>query len=212
MPRKVARCLRPPHPAVLPPSSPVPAESDPSRWFVEQVQPHEGALRSYLKRQFPKMRDVDDVVQESFLRIWKARAGRPIRSGGSFLFSIARHLAIDILRREKRNATHEPVTEIDLTTVLDSRPDLVETVSTHQEMTLLVEAIDALPPRCREIIILRKLDGLSHREIAVRLGISEETVQVQVGRGMEKCHHFLRNRGVAPRSQPHAPAGDNPTT
>ena len=52
----------------------VPAE----QWFVENVQPHESRLRSYLHSSFPQMGEVDDVVQESFLRVWKANAAHPI--------------------------------------------------------------------------------------------------------------------------------------
>jgi RNA polymerase sigma-70 factor (ECF subfamily) len=68
--------------------------------------------------------------------------------------------------------------------------------STSQEIELLVAAIDRLPSRCREIVILRKLRGVSQKEIAAQLRISEQTVQVQVARGVKKCEKYLRQRGV----------------
>ncbi|MGH7944160.1 MAG: hypothetical protein ACREF9_04025, partial [Opitutaceae bacterium] len=55
-----------------------PSPGEAARWFTEQVQPHEIQLRNYLRVAFPTVRDVEDVVQESFLRIWKARAVHPI--------------------------------------------------------------------------------------------------------------------------------------
>ncbi|MBI5381581.1 MAG: RNA polymerase sigma factor [Opitutae bacterium] len=183
-----------------------PEKSDQLRWFTEEVHPHESSLRSYLKGSFPTVRDVDDVVQESFLRIWRARAGHPIQSARAFLFGIARRLAIDTLRRD-RSALHEVVTDFHSTRVLEEGPGVVETVSRRQEIALLTEAIDTLPARCREIVILRKLEGLSHRDIAVRLGISEETVQVQLGRGMHKCIRYLRRRGVLPAAETDAVKG-----
>lgn len=181
------------------PSTPEPAAVvDQNRWFTEEVQPHAPSLKAYLRGSFPTVRDVEDLVQESCLRIWKARATRPILSARAFLFGIGRRLAIDQIRRRHPPA-HEAVTDFHSLRVLDGAPDVAETASARQEIALLGRAIDALPARCREIIILRKLEGLSHQEIAARLGISTNTVEVQVRRGMEKCTHFLVHRGVGPR-------------
>lgn len=175
----------------MPPQNP-----EEARWFSEHVQPHEVPLRAYLRHRFTTLGDIDDLVQETFIRILRARHAQPIQSARAFLFGIARRLALDHVRRQKRTSTHEAVTDFHALRVLEGGRDVAESVSLSQEVGLLAEAIDALPPRCREIIILRKLDGLSHREIGERLGISEETVQVQLGRGMHKCAAFLRARGV----------------
>ncbi|MFM9956267.1 MAG: RNA polymerase sigma factor [Opitutaceae bacterium] len=59
-------------------------------------------------------------------------------------------------------------------------------------------AIDSLPARCREILILRKLRGVPQKAIAAQLGLSEQTVQVQVSRGVRRCEEFLRAHGVQP--------------
>lgn len=172
----------------------------PAKWFAEEVQPHESALRSYLRNRFPTAGEVDDLVQDTFVRILRARDSHTIDSARAFLFGIARRLAIDHLRRLGRTPVHEPVTEFHAASVLTDERSVAEVVCTRQELELLAEAIDALPARCREIVVLRKLDGLSHREIAGRLGLSEETVQVQVGRGMRRCAAFLRRRGVVAAS------------
>jgi DNA-directed RNA polymerase specialized sigma24 family protein len=78
-----------------------------TRWFTEEVHPHDASLKAYLRGSFPSVRDVDDVVQESYLRIWKARAIHPISSARAFLFRIARHLALDTLRHENNHARIE---------------------------------------------------------------------------------------------------------
>jgi RNA polymerase sigma-70 factor (ECF subfamily) len=185
-----------------PPPDPQPAaHPDQARWFAEEVQPHEGPLRAYLHRTFPSLQDIDDLVQESYLRILKARAITPIRSVAGFLFAIARRLAIDNFRRN-REAGHETVTEFHSLRALREERGVVETVSLRQEAVFLAEAIDSLPARCREIVILRKLEGLSHHEIAARLGIAAETVQVQVGRGMRRMKTFMRERGLPGRAGP----------
>ena len=183
------------NPQSPPPVSPA-ASVDPARWFTEEVHPHESSLRSFLRGTFPSVRDVDDVVQESYFRLWKARAVRPIQCARAFLFGIARRCAVDVIRKERRTSAHEVVMDFSTLDVLEETPDLAERLCVQQEIALLAEAIHALPPRCREIMILRKVECLPHREIARRLGISVATVEVQIYRGMEKCTRFLARRGV----------------
>ncbi len=170
-------------------------DAERSRWFVEEVHAHDSSLRAYLRGSFPTVRDVDDVVQESYVRVWKAKTAEPIRSARAFLFRVARHLALDWLRHD-RVSPIDPVTDLSALPVVDNGTGVAEAASIAEETALLVTAIDALPPRCREIVILRKLRGLPQKEIAARLGLSEQTVQVQIARGVKKCEEFLRRRGV----------------
>lgn len=173
------------------------AAAEQSRWFTEEVQPHEESLRSYLKGSFPTVRDVDDVVQESYLRLWRARSAHPIRCARAYLFGIAHRFAVDVIRREIRASSHNVVMDPAALNVLEGTADAAEAASAKEEIALLAEAIHSLPARCREIVIMRKLDQLSHQEIARRLGISASTVEVQIYRGMEKCTRYLRSRQVA---------------
>lgn len=175
-------------------------DSDQARWFAEEVQPHEPLLRAYLQKQFPALSDVDDVVQESHLRLLKAREKGRIESAKAYLFAIARNVALGAFRRN-RKITEIAVNEIAGWGILEADTNVVEAASLQQEVSLAAEAIDGLPGRCREIVVLRALQGLSHKEIAARLGLSEQTVRVQVARGMKKCAQFLRERGVS-RGQP----------
>jgi RNA polymerase sigma-70 factor (ECF subfamily) len=170
-------------------------ESEKARWFVEEVQPHEDSLRSYLHHSFPAVRDVDDVVQESYLRVWRARAGQPIRSAKAFLFKVARHLAIDLVRRDRISPLKE-VTDFAALPVTENKPNAADVACTSHDTMMLAQAIESLPARCREVVILRKLKGVSQKEIAALLGISEQTVQVQAARGLKRCEDFLRKRGV----------------
>lgn len=172
------------------------AEQANARWFFEEVHPHERSLKAYLKGAFPSVRDVDDVVQESYLRIWKVRIARPILSSRQFLFQIARHLAVDRIRHERVVPIHR-VTDLAKVAVLDSRPTSAEVACTRDELRLLAEAIHSLPTRCQEVILLRQIHGLPQKEIAARLGISVLTVQVHVVKGLRRIEEYFLKRGMA---------------
>jgi RNA polymerase sigma-70 factor (ECF subfamily) len=168
--------------------------ADRDRWFADELHPHDSLLKAYLRRAYPSIRDVDDVVQESYLRVWKARAAHPIASAKAFLFQVARHLALDVTRRNRASPI-KGVTDLAALSVLDPKPSADEIACSREEIELLAQAIHRLPARCREIVVLRKLKCMSQKEIAAQLGISEQTVQVQVLRGVKKITEYLRRRG-----------------
>ena len=167
--------------------------SDRSRWFAEEVHPHDSSLKAYLHGQFPSVRDVDDVVQESYLRIWKTRAAHPIKSAKAFLFTIARRLALDLVRRDRRSP-FVPVKDVNALFVLTDAPNASEAATTSDDIQIMVEAIDALPARCREIFVLCQVESHPQRVVAARLGLSENTVAVQSARGLQRCEKFVRRR------------------
>jgi RNA polymerase sigma-70 factor (ECF subfamily) len=159
------------------------------------VQPHEPILRAYLRRRYPTLTDIDDVVQESYLKIVRAKINGRLHSARGFLFTAASNIAHDFFRRRRPNL-HEGIVEDAHLNVLEEKPGVAETVCRTQELDLLALAIEALPLRCRQVLKLRKIYGLSHKEIAAQLGISERTVNVQVGHGVRRCTEFLQARGV----------------
>jgi RNA polymerase sigma-70 factor (ECF subfamily) len=173
-----------------------PLHPETSRWFEAEVRPHESELRGYLRGRFAAVRDVDDVVQESFLRVWQARLDRPIRASKAFLFQVARHLALDTLRRE-RAAPLVRLPDFAVESVLEDTPGADEAACTRDELALLAAALLALPPRCRHVMLLRQIEGLPQKEIAARLGLSELTVQTHVVHGLRKLEAYFRRQGVA---------------
>lgn len=175
-----------------PTTRPEPAASpDHLEWFSQEVHAHDLPLKAYLRGSFPSLPDLDDIVQESYVRIWRIRATAPIRSAKALLFTIARRLALDLVRR-RQSSPIAMVTDVNQLFVYDTTPGPVEAVVLKHETDLLVTAIDALPARCREIFILCQVEGLSHKEVAARLGISKNTVSVQVARGLQRCELYLR--------------------
>ena len=159
-------------------------------WFNEEVVKHDSALKSYLRSRYPSMRDVDDVVQESYVRTWRARLARQVEHSKAFLFSVAKNLALDVLRRNRRSPMVE-LPDLDPALVLDERPGIVEAAEKQEDLDLLARAISALPSRCRDVMILCRVEGLSQKEVAERLGLSASTVETHVGNGLKRMQAYL---------------------
>ncbi len=130
------------------------------------------------------------------MRVLRVHEREPVASPRGLLFATARNLALDQVRRQQVIA-FEPITEISDSFVLKDEANVAETVSQRQEFDLLTQAIQSLPDRCRQVFTLRTAYGLSQREIAERLGISENTVEKQMGKGLRRCTEFFARRGVS---------------
>jgi RNA polymerase sigma-70 factor (ECF subfamily) len=72
----------------------------------------------------------------------------------------------------------------------------VDAIAAREKLLMLADALESLPPRCREVVILRKLQHVPQREVALRLGLAEKTVEAHLARGIARCEKFLRERGV----------------
>lgn len=175
----------------------MPPDADPATalWFATEVQPHRPALRAWLLARFPTLPDVDDLVQESFARLMQAHAAGPIRSARALLFTTARNLALDAVRRQ-RVVAFEPITEETDPAVLMDTTDIVASVSKQQELELLTKAIQSLPERVRQIFTLRTAYGLTQKQIAEKLAVSESTVEKQMAAGIRQCAAFFARGGA----------------
>ena len=164
--------------------------SDQARWFQTEIQPHASALRAWLQSRFPTHEDIDDIVQEAFVRVCQAWEKGEVQSPKAFLFTTARNLALDHIRHRRVERT-DSLTEVDASSVMDMGAEVSEIVARKQELEILTQAIQSLPKRCRQVITLRKIYGLSQKEVATELGISEHTVEAQGTIGLRKLGDFF---------------------
>jgi RNA polymerase sigma-70 factor (ECF subfamily) len=186
--------------------------SENSRWFAEEVQPHEPSLRSYLRGLFPSFPDMDDLVQDSYLRLLHAREAGKVRYAKAFLFTTARNIAIDFFRRRKV-VKIDGVADLSALPVIEDKPDIADAVSRQQELQLLSQAVRQLPERCRQVLTLRLMYGLSHKEIATELSLSPHTVKAQLAKGMRRCADYLEKYGYETKhSSRHSSSALDPTT
>src|ERR1700686_591501 len=145
-------------------------------WFAAEILPHEAGLMRYLSRVWRNLSDVPDLRQEIYLRVYEAATKSRPDSPKAFLFATGRNVMFGRLRRER-------IVSIDYTQDLESLNVLVdeispeERLSARQELRLLAEAFDELSDNCRAVIWLRRVEGLSQREAAQRLGMHEGALE-----------------------------------
>jgi RNA polymerase sigma-70 factor (ECF subfamily) len=116
-----------------------------------------------------------------------------MRSPKAFLFATARNLALDHFR-QKNMSRVDSLGDLDELFVLESGENVAETVARNQEIELMTQAIQSLPDRCRQVMTLRNVYGLSQKQTAEELGISVRTVEAQVTLGIKRCTEFIRRR------------------
>ena len=137
----------------------------------------------YLTRVWPRHAEIQDLRQEVYVRVFEAAGrARPLMPK-SFLFTTARNLMADRVRRE-RIVSIESRGDVDALNVLVDEVSPEQRASAHQELAHLAQVFDLLPSKCREVLWLRKVEDLSQREVASRLGLNEKAVEKQVARGV----------------------------
>lgn len=158
-------------------------DDDLDRWFVREILAHEAALVRYLSRKWRNPTDIPDLRQETYLRVYEAAAkSRPL-APKSYLFTTARNLMADHVRRS-RVVSIEARGYLGVSDVLVDEVSAEHHASAQEQLRRLGAAFDALPPKCREVMWLRRVDGLSQKEVAGRLGITAKTVEKHVARGV----------------------------
>lgn len=131
------------------------------QWFDDNVHVHDIALKSYLRQSFPAARhEIDDIVQESYLRVWRAHEAQPLTTAKAFLFKVARNVTLDFLRR-RRVSPVEASGDSCVELVMEEKLGVVETVTREERVRALVNALADLSPRAREVVVLRNFRGLS---------------------------------------------------
>lgn len=169
-------------------------------WFMQEVLPLEPILTRFLQRNWRIEAEISDLRQEAYARVYEAARRERPQLVKPFLFQIARNLMIDRLRRQSV-VSLESMADVDWLNVSDDRPSSEAYVSARQELRLLQAALDRLPPRCRQVVLMRKVEGFSQKEVAEEMGITVETVENQVAKGMRLLAQAIGGRRDAVTSQ-----------
>ncbi|GAA0582738.1 RNA polymerase sigma factor [Rhizomicrobium electricum] len=151
--------------------------------MARNVLPHEALVRDRLKRLYVATLDVDDVIQEMYARILAAPSLESVRYPRQYAIQTARGIVIDHLRRSRVVSIDacENLEELDIEFPETSAE---ERLGFRGEIQEVAGALAQLPRTCRETLILRRVEGLSQRETAQRLGVTEKVIESQMARGV----------------------------
>jgi RNA polymerase sigma factor (sigma-70 family) len=154
-----------------------------AQWLARHVLPHEPALRAWLARRAPSDLEIDDIVQETYSILAALERVDHIQTPRNYMFEVAKSVFLQAVRRS-RIIAFETITEVDRLEIPSAEPS-PETITAHrQELSRIAALIAGLPQKCREAFTLRKVHGLSQREVAVRMGVSENTVEKHIGKAI----------------------------
>lgn len=148
------------------------------------------ALKAYLVRHFDSVNIADDLTQETWLRVVSRKVGERIGNPRAYIFRIARNLGMDILRREALGIEVRADPGL-VELVPDAKLDPARQAELSRELQQVMQVIAELPPRCREVFILCRIDGLGHQEVSERLGISKSTVVSQMVKAMQRIERAM---------------------
>jgi RNA polymerase sigma-70 factor (ECF subfamily) len=152
-------------------------------WFAAQILPHEGVLVRYLKRVWTNSAEVPDLRQDIYVRVYESARSALPTSPKAFLFATARNLMTDRIRHS-RVVFIDSMQDIDQLNVLIDEISPERRLAARQELRILARAFDSLSDKCRSVVWLRRVEGLSQRETAQRLGLLEGAVESQLARGL----------------------------
>ena len=176
----------------FPPSGQGPSE-DSKNGILETFLAHRNALFRMIGR-IVRPNEIEDIVQETFIHSFAAARNQQIHNPQAFMFRTARNLALNCVNRaeQRLNTSIEDLDEFDFA----SDTDLLERQHHSEEMFVnFCRAVSSLPVHCRRVFILKKVYGLSQKEIASFLGISSSTVEKHIARGMTTTAEYLKTAG-----------------
>ena len=150
-------------------------------------------LKRFLARYFSDSQDIEDVAQEAYLRAYVAEQQKEIEQPKAFLFRIARNLALTQLTAKSKKIT-DYLEECGASVVIECVAAADSEVEAQESLGLYCEAVAALPEKCRQVFLLRKVHGLAHKEIAQRMSLSVSSVEKYLLRGILECKAFVQEQ------------------
>lgn len=148
------------------------------------------SLMRYASRYFKQPQEIEDIVQEAFVKVLEERSRRNIQVSDAYLYRTTHNLALNILDRSDYKLT-DTVGDLLPESVLLKSASLEDEFESRERFELFCRCVRQLPRKCQRAFILRRVYGLSHREIAERMGISVKTVEIHVAKALVRCTDLM---------------------
>lgn len=157
------------------------------------VEQYGEALRRFLRRRIGNPEEAEDALQETYVRMLKYREKASLEFPQALVFRVARSVLVD---RARRRATHHADEHIALDNLplAATEPLQERTLSAREEVVLLRQAIQSLPPRCKQAFLLSRLRGRTYPQIAEQMGISVKMVEKHITHALALCRQKVGGR------------------
>ncbi|MEC9260428.1 MAG: RNA polymerase sigma factor, partial [Pseudomonadota bacterium] len=150
-------------------------------------------LKKFLRRYVTSDHDIEDIIQEVYIKAHHAESEKEIEHPKAYLFSIAKNLALDELKKSSRVMT-KYIEECIASIPVEETDSMESEAEANESLSRYCEAIDLLPDKCKQIYIMRKVHGLKHKDIADKLGISISSVEKHLKLGGAFCHQYIASQ------------------
>lgn len=140
-------------------------------------------------------KEIEDIVQETYVRICQLGEHQTIEQPKSFLMKTARNLAFDHLKRAETRLAQGVEDEADFSGDEMANDGTFEHVANREEFAYFCEAVRQLPTQCRRVFVLKKVYGYSQKEIASEMNISQSTVEKHISVGLRQCTRYMLEMG-----------------
>ena len=164
----------------------------------EAYRKQSGSISRFLSRFLDSPVEIEDVLQEAFLKAFEAERKSHIRAPEAFLFKTAKNLALNVISSRRRRRTDTvadfealPVIS-DVHVIANLNPETQQEI--EDQLAHAQQVVQQLTPRVREVFVLRKVYGFSHKEISQELGIAISTVEKHVASGLQQMKR-IEHRG-----------------
>jgi len=152
-------------------------------WVGSQILPHEGHVRSCLRRARIPRDDIEDIIQEAYCRLAALPSVEHIATPRAYFLTVAKNIALVHVRRA-RIVRMQSLDEIERFDASSDLPSPEQVIAGRAELARLQTLILSLPERCRRIFVMRRVEGLPQKEIARILGLSETTIENDAAKGL----------------------------
>ncbi|WP_232464059.1 RNA polymerase sigma factor [Brevundimonas diminuta] len=171
-------------------------------WFFREVFPLEAALTRFIRRNWRNESDVADLRQDIYTKVYTAAQRQLPIQARAFLFTTARNHLINTAKRAKI-VSFDLVADLEASFPEAMSADLDRQLTARDELRRVQAGLERLPARCRQVMTLRRVEGLSTKEVAAHLNISVSTVEQQMVHGLRALTDYMMGgQGRIRRSPP----------
>lgn len=175
------------------------SSSDTSDTISEAFVKHESFLKRFLARFLSRPQDIDDVVQDTFLKAFQAEKKQTIQSPKAFLFRVARNTALTTLTKKSRQIV-QYIESYESIEIANDETSVEEQAIAKQRLGMFCQSALEMTPRCRRVFLMAKVYGLSYKEISAELDMSVSAVEKHVAKGLDICNMYMKRMERSPEA------------